>query len=314
MAGVCGDGILGATEACDDGNTTGGDGCSADCKRSRPATSAACPGRPCVPACGDGKIDRRRGVRRRQHDGRRRLLRRPARSSRARPATTARRRPGKCTAPICGNGMKEGSEGCDCGTDTDRASPRGLQGPERSLLRRRHRLLEDLHQGAELPRRRGEDAGLRHRAAATATIETGRGAATTATCDNGDGCSHDLQDRGRLHVQPQMRRTTRSPARSRATPASAWSSRSSTATSRTRTSSGGHPDFFYLGASVTGGPSITGVHGQAGAITFNKRYCVPNSSGPAKKNDSTNRCWDLAQANLGRERQAGVQHGAHGRR
>ena len=63
--------------------------------------------------------------------------------------------------------------------------------------------------------------------------------------------------------------------------------------------SGGHPDFFYLGATVASPPSITGVDGQAGATTFNKRYCVPNSSGPAKKNDSTRRCWDLAQASLG---------------
>jgi fibro-slime domain-containing protein len=63
--------------------------------------------------------------------------------------------------------------------------------------------------------------------------------------------------------------------------------------------SGGHPDFFYLGATVANPVSITGVQGQAGATTFSKRYCVPNSSGPAKKNDSTNRCWDLAQANLG---------------
>ena len=27
----CGDGILDAGEACDDGNTAGGDGCAADC-------------------------------------------------------------------------------------------------------------------------------------------------------------------------------------------------------------------------------------------------------------------------------------------
>ena len=30
---VCGDGIRAATEACDDGNTVGGDGCSADCQK-----------------------------------------------------------------------------------------------------------------------------------------------------------------------------------------------------------------------------------------------------------------------------------------
>src|SRR5262249_3302948 len=70
--------------------------------------------------------------------------------------------------------------------------------------------------------------------------------------------------------------------------------------------SGGHPDFFYMGFSPIANPvSETGV--AAGmtypptgtqTVNFNKRYCVPNSGGPAKKNDSTNRCWDIAQANL----------------
>src|SRR5262249_32155274 len=35
-----------------------------------------------------------------------------------------------------------------------------------------------------------------------------------------------------------------------------------------------------------------------GTVTWNKRYCVPNSGGPAKKNDSTARCWDIAQPTL----------------
>ena len=61
---------------------------------------------------------------------------------------------------------------------------------------------------------------------------------------------------------------------------------------------GGHPDFFYMGAPITGGPSISGVQGQTGAITFNKRYCVPITSGPAKKVDAMGRCWDLAAENL----------------
>ncbi len=40
------------------------------------------------------------------------------------------------------------------------------------------------------------------------------------------------------------------------------------------------------------------MQGQTGSISFNKRYCVPNSSGPARLNDSTNRAWDMAKANL----------------
>lgn len=41
---LCGNGILEATEECDDGNTTNGDGCSAQCKIE-------------VPVCGNGKLD-----------------------------------------------------------------------------------------------------------------------------------------------------------------------------------------------------------------------------------------------------------------
>ena len=60
--------------------------------------------------------------------------------------------------------------------------------------------------------------------------------------------------------------------------------------------SGGHPDFFYLGAPVTGGPTVTA---NGGSVAFTKRYCVPNTSGPAKGGDSTARTWDIAAATLG---------------
>jgi fibro-slime domain-containing protein len=61
---------------------------------------------------------------------------------------------------------------------------------------------------------------------------------------------------------------------------------------------GGHPDFFYLGAPVSPAVSITGVNGTAAGVAFNKRYCVSNTSGPAKGGDSTARCWDIAAATL----------------
>jgi fibro-slime domain-containing protein len=62
--------------------------------------------------------------------------------------------------------------------------------------------------------------------------------------------------------------------------------------------SGGHPDFFFYGAPIAGGPSITGVAGQPTAVAFNKRYCIPNTGGPAKKGDSSVRCWDITQPTL----------------
>ena len=56
---LCGDGQRGSGESCDDGNTNGGDGCSATCLIEAGFT---CPtaGQPCVPAttvlCGDGQL------------------------------------------------------------------------------------------------------------------------------------------------------------------------------------------------------------------------------------------------------------------
>jgi cysteine-rich repeat protein len=47
MPGICGDGLIGAGEACDDKNEIDGDGCSADCKSDE--------------SCGNGIIDRARG-------------------------------------------------------------------------------------------------------------------------------------------------------------------------------------------------------------------------------------------------------------
>ncbi len=59
--GACGDGVLQAAaldEACDDGNSDSGDGCSADCKIVEQNYKCLEPGMPCesTVACGDGKV------------------------------------------------------------------------------------------------------------------------------------------------------------------------------------------------------------------------------------------------------------------
>ena len=57
VTAVCGNGILEGTEECDDGNTTPGEGCTAECKLE---SEWACPtpGSPCVSTvvCGDGRM------------------------------------------------------------------------------------------------------------------------------------------------------------------------------------------------------------------------------------------------------------------
>jgi cysteine-rich repeat protein len=53
----CGDGVVSGLEACDDGNTASGDGCSSTC-RVEPGWSCAVPGQPCQRAvCGNGTVE-----------------------------------------------------------------------------------------------------------------------------------------------------------------------------------------------------------------------------------------------------------------
>jgi fibro-slime domain-containing protein len=56
--GVCGDGVLGAGESCDDGNTASNDGCSSTCV-AEVGWDCPTPGKPCVHIefCGDGVLD-----------------------------------------------------------------------------------------------------------------------------------------------------------------------------------------------------------------------------------------------------------------
>ncbi|HMF40819.1 MAG TPA: DUF4215 domain-containing protein, partial [Polyangia bacterium] len=130
MAGVCGDGILGATEACDDGNTVDGDGCSSDCKTVGAGYECRVPGRPCVAACGDNMIvggEQCDDGNTTDGDGCSSTCQ--VEPGAACPKNGSMPLPGKCTPTICGNGMKEGNEGCDCGTNNAGPYPAAPNGP-----------------------------------------------------------------------------------------------------------------------------------------------------------------------------------------
>ncbi|MCK6549988.1 DUF4215 domain-containing protein, partial [Myxococcota bacterium] len=55
-ATVCGDGLVVGAEACDDTNTTGGDGCNATCAAVEAGWTCAAPGLACSTTCGDGIV------------------------------------------------------------------------------------------------------------------------------------------------------------------------------------------------------------------------------------------------------------------
>ena len=82
----CGDGVLGAGEICDDGNSVGGDGCAADCGVVESGWRCVIPGRRCLPICGDAGAEL---------------------------GGTA------CGASPCGDGIVAGAEECDDGAAND---------------------------------------------------------------------------------------------------------------------------------------------------------------------------------------------------
>jgi cysteine-rich repeat protein len=109
---ACGDGAITEHEACDDGNPTSGDGCSADCEVE---PGFACTGTPstCRGICGDGVIvageacDDGNAA---SHDG-------CSAACEVEHGFACAGAPSACQ-PICGDGIVAGAEGCDDGDPT----------------------------------------------------------------------------------------------------------------------------------------------------------------------------------------------------
>ena len=288
---VCGDGLLAPTEGCDDSNTGSGDGCAANCSAVEVGWRCPVPGKPCLPICGDGVIEGRESCddsNTSNGDG-------CSSTCQVEPgATCPATGPGACSVASCGNGVKEAGEACDCGTDPTKL-PSGCTGPN-GLFN---------GDGTGCSKTCTKEPTCRSASGKTQACSTSCGNGNIETgegCDDGnqisgDGCSSTCQVEAGFSCAIVQKddavdclqngnsgKCLELPIKYR--------------DYKNESITGGHPDFFYLGAAVPNPVSITGVDGQPGAISFSKRYCVSNSSGPAKKNDSVNRCWDLAQANL----------------
>jgi fibro-slime domain-containing protein len=293
---ICGDGVLTPPEACDDGNTTSGDGCSGDCKSVDPGWQCRVPGKPCIPLCGDGKITGTEQC----DDGNTTPGDGCSATCQLEPGASCTGMPSVCTIATCGNGIKETGEACDCGTDPTKL-PAGCTGPN-GLFN---------GDGTGCTKTCTTEPTCRNSSGTTGACTTSCGNGNLETgeqCDDGnnndgDGCSHDCKLESGFTCS-NMQKSDAVPCVQ--TPNAGMNCLELPVKYRDfkneSITSGGHPDFFFLGASFpTGDPriqTITGVSGQTGSTTFNKRYCVPNSSGPARLNDSTNRAWDIAAANL----------------
>ena len=118
---ICGNGVVEDGEACDDGNSVNGDGCSADCKAIEPGY-VCYEGKPCEQVsgvCGNGKVDDGEACddgNQVSGDGC------SADCKKVESGCKCPERGGACTCSsesICGNGVVEGDEMCDDGNTDD---------------------------------------------------------------------------------------------------------------------------------------------------------------------------------------------------
>jgi fibro-slime domain-containing protein len=292
---ICGDGIASSQELCDDGNTMSGDGCSADCKTIDPGYVCRVPGRKCTPKCGDGIRIGGEAC----DDGNTTPGDGCSSNCLIEPGASCTGTPSVCTVSVCGDGKQTGNESCDCGTSLVAPFPTGCTGPNGLFNGDGTGCSKTCTKEPVCPR--STVAGTAQPACATScgngNIEPGE-ACDDGNKDPGDGCSSTCTVEAGFTCMPGLKADTQACQGTTGNTGQCLELPIKYRDYKNESVSGGHPDFFYLGATVATPVSVTGVDGQASPLSFSKRYCVSNSSGPAKKNDSVDRCWDLAKANL----------------
>ena len=265
-------------------------------RRWSPAGSAAFPGAPASRLCGDGKIAGNEQC----DDGNDGSGDGCSGTCQLEPGASCTGTPSKCTVAFCGNGVPETGEACDCGTDPTKL-PTGCTGPN-GLFN---------GDGTGCTKTCTKEPTCRDAAGATTACSKSCGNGSVETgedCDDGnnkkgDGCSDTCKVEAGFTCKTVQQsdavdcvQTPNAGQKCLELPVKYRDFKPENAATN------GHPDFFFLGATWTGTDvrhqSITGVSGQTGALAFDKRYCVPNSSGPARLNDSTGRAWDMAKATL----------------
>ena len=273
---VCGNSYLTSNETCDDGNTKDGDGCSADCKTVEPGYQCRVPGKRCTPLCGDGKKIGTEAC----DDGNSASGDGCSSTCQIEPGADCPTAGQACKMAKCGNGIVEKTELCDCGTDPAKL-PSGCAA------------VNGLFYGD------GKGCSKTCTKEPTCQDSSGKTQACTAACGDGnldlgedcddgdlvdgDGCSSKCKVEDGFTCSP--------------TPAEdATTCQSGTGKclelpviyrdfQPENVSSGGHPDFPFLGTRFNGSSKPTTI-------------CVPNSGGASKGNDSTARCVGIVGPNL----------------
>lgn len=261
----CGNGVLEKSELCDDKNNDDGDGCTADCQV-EDGFQCRMPGQACVPLCGDSK----RVAGETCDDGNKDNDDGCSKTCLQEPGYTCTGTgPASCKASVCGDGKKDSSEACDCGDDPANL-PDGCTGPNGLFF--------------------GDGSGCsktctkepickRNDTAGCASVCGDGNVSGTELCDDGntfdgDGCSADCSKTedgfkcDNVTIKDEQDCPSASTLKCLVLPVVYRDFEGQNV-------SNGHPDFFYMGAAVTGGRTVGVTSGAT------KTTCMPNAYGTA---------------------------------
>ena len=268
---ICGNGKLTSNETCDDGNTKDDDGCSADCKTITDGWICPVPGKKCIPECGDGKIIGSETC----DDGNAKGGDGCSVTCQTEAGYDCKEAGKPCIKSECGNGKVEKGELCDCGTDASKL-PSGCKAVNGLFY--------------------GDGSGCSKTCTKEPTCidsSSGKTRACDAICGDGNVDPNEDCDDGNLAdgdgCSSKCKKEDGFSCDSKTSQDSATCKSGSGQCLELpiiyrdfqpeNVTSGGHPDFYFLGTRYNGTKSTT--------------VCVPNSGGPAKGNDSTARCWGI---------------------